>query len=272
MTDSKFLGAGPGHWILQSSLEGPSCRAQVWEWLHGMTFWALFPNPRGLYEWLRFPRIHGLPTLSQIHILKCIRTRERKWQSRNTHLFQVWIKTVPPCPPLPLKTTLFQLTGTTLRKEEKGSQLQSWCLKQGAFCRFVPWMYTPSTWATVWMGTHITLELLNSWLSLQETALLSHLLQSREWRIYTFMYTHAVLSTKGWPPPKNKFFQWDSPDQDPDLHSSPIAPWLHPQFNTIWGAKGSLNLSFRKIHTVYGQRKNRNYTIFKPNWIPSSIV
>lgn len=131
--------------------------------------------------------------------------------------------------------------------------------------RPVPWMCTPSTWVTVWMGTHITLELLTSWLSLQETALPSHLLQSREWSIYTCMYTHAVLSTKGWPPPENKLFWWDSPDQDPNLHSSPTAPWPQPQFNTIRDAKGSINLSFRKIHTVYDQRKNRHYIIFKTN-------
>lgn len=131
-------------------------------------------------------------------------------------------------------------------------------------------MCNPSTWATVCVGTYITLELLNFWLSLQETALpFTSCDPGSGGATCLFLNLCAVLSTEGWPPQENKLFWWDSLNYNANLYGSPaIAPGPQPPFNTIQDPKGSLNLCFTEIHIVYAQRQNSNSYHFQTKLDP----
>lgn len=110
---------------------------------------------------------------------------------------------------------------------------------------------------------HITLQLLTFSLSLQETAMPSHLLQSMKWRIHMFIHIHTCCAQhKGLASSGEQTLLVGLPLTISQTHM--VLLLQHPDLNPssapfMMKAKDSFNLCFREIHTVYDQRKVYNF-------------
>lgn len=165
--------------------------------------------------------------------------------------------------------------GTALRTERERwfvarLLLEAWCLFHSVDLHRKCTAPSHEPLPTVCTGipySYLTLD------GLQETALPSQqCLQSMKWRIHSLIPTHTHRPQhKGLASLGEQTLLVGPPLTVTQTHVVLLPQ--HHDFNPIQHCSGySLNLCFREINTVYDQRRNRNYIIFKPNWIPSSTL
>lgn len=200
MTKSEFPEVGPGNWIFQA-LEGPSCRVRS---QNGCVRWLSVPPSPSLETWtchwviLEFVACpHDPRYTAKMHFLG---KKQEKENERQKHKF---IPSINKNTAARSSTSAqddsspahrAQLWEGRERKTVARLMLEAWSgfLSVDLCHSHAPTLYEPlSAWVS-----HITLQLLNSWVIPQETALPSHLLQCME-NLHAHAYTHMQSSAQG---------------------------------------------------------------------------